>query len=65
MDKWRTDAWSIGACYMSNEDFIHPSEYTCKVSAKELDCAQLLTLFVNNKAYLPDTNYGLFQMVRS
>jgi hypothetical protein len=63
MGEWSTDAWSIAACYISNVDFIHPSEYRRKVSAKELDCAELLTLFVNNKAYLPDTKYGVFETV--
>ncbi|XP_060564704.1 uncharacterized protein LOC132723913 [Ruditapes philippinarum] len=64
MDKWKTDSWSIAACYISNTAFIHTSEYKRKQSAKDLDCAELLCLFVNNKAYLPNTNYGVFDMAR-
>ncbi|XP_053395660.1 uncharacterized protein LOC123525798 [Mercenaria mercenaria] len=40
--KWGSDPWSVATCYIST------TGYKDKKSAKEIDCAGLLTLFINN-----------------
>ena len=63
VELWRTDAWSVAACYISSTEYIHTSEYKYKESSDEFDCAELLSLFINNKTYLENTSFGVFDMV--
>ncbi|XP_060590932.1 titin-like [Ruditapes philippinarum] len=64
MGKWSTDPWSIAACYISNTNSTYTSGSEHKKSSKDLECAELLSLFVNNKKYLKNTKFGVFDTAR-
>ncbi|XP_053390281.1 uncharacterized protein LOC128553188 [Mercenaria mercenaria] len=59
LDRWSYDPWSVATCYINTKG------YKEKGSSKEIDCAGLLSLFINNKRYLTDVNYGVFDMART
>ncbi|XP_060572320.1 uncharacterized protein LOC132730417 [Ruditapes philippinarum] len=42
IQKWSSDAWSVATC------FVNTTGYKCKRSAKEVDCAGLLSMCINN-----------------
>ncbi|XP_053389255.1 uncharacterized protein LOC128552251, partial [Mercenaria mercenaria] len=42
IQKWSSDPWSVGACN------IHTAGYNNRSSAKQIDCAGVLSLFINN-----------------
>ncbi|XP_053387588.1 uncharacterized protein LOC128551144 isoform X2 [Mercenaria mercenaria] len=59
LDRWSSDPWSVATCYINTKG------YKEKRSSKEIDCAGLLSLFINNRRYLTDVNYGVFDMART
>ncbi|XP_053390284.1 uncharacterized protein LOC128546240 [Mercenaria mercenaria] len=59
LDRWSSDHWSVATCYINTKG------YKGKRSSKEIDCAGLLSLFVNNKRYLTDVNYGVFDLAKT
>ncbi|XP_053387325.1 uncharacterized protein LOC123541673 [Mercenaria mercenaria] len=59
LDRWSYDPWSVATCYINTKG------YKGKGSSKEIDCAGLLSLFINNRRYLTDANYGVFDMART
>ncbi|XP_053391472.1 uncharacterized protein LOC128554247 isoform X2 [Mercenaria mercenaria] len=59
LDRWSYDPWSVATCYINTKG------YKGKGSSKEIDCAGLLSLFINNRRYLTDVNYGVFDLART
>ncbi|XP_053390279.1 uncharacterized protein LOC128553186 [Mercenaria mercenaria] len=59
LERWSYDPWSVATCYINTKG------YKGKGSSKEIDCAGLLCLFINNRSYLTDGNYGVFDRART